>query len=120
MTTSLLEVVAAMDSPQDLAARKDALERAAAEDGVWRPVFADVIANGTKVGHVVSDGYHTLTQGVRWRFYPIDAHRKTTPSLGAIWPRLFPKRVKRQTVTIGPYLTMKEQNERDNRENSRA
>jgi hypothetical protein len=38
----------------------------------WSAVFADVLLDNAKIGHIASDGYtHT-----RWTFYPVDRVRR--------------------------------------------
>lgn len=37
------------------------------------PIFADVLLNNEKLGHIVSDGYKYET----WSFYPVDKNRMT-------------------------------------------
>ena len=58
------------------AAATGALDRAAAilatGPARWQPVFADIIKEGRKIGHIVSDGYHNK----KWAFVPVDESRR--------------------------------------------
>jgi len=42
-------------------------------EAAWQPVFADVVRDGEKIGHVVSDGY----ENARWSFYPRNERRRS-------------------------------------------
>ena len=61
-------------TPNEIRKLETAIERAIAEKCTWQPVFADVLNDGEKIGHIVSDGYLHST----WSFYPIKSLRKTT------------------------------------------
>jgi hypothetical protein len=49
------------------------------------PIFADVLLNNEKLGHIVSNGYSQET----WSFYPADQNRKPRPdkAFGDVLPK---------------------------------